>query len=415
LPFRRYEKTNEDIRQRLKVFKDRRTHVTVQDLLSRTFRFNPAYQFIPFNRLSEEDRRRLRVRTEAAEFHGVLMPSAPGLSVKAICQHTATLLESLRIPNTLPAKAREEFSQGQSTLVRMVLDSVLEVQIGETFVSGASALNALEGRASEIKCENVPARLSLEALKYGQALECSHAPELSWRLYYYNRLPASPNWSNRIKSERDFAHYLGLESGSAIQSLLDREWTRHDPPPDNPGWLFLRSRNIPFSKSRYKLYISPHSEDLRETLRLALPVLTDMRMPSFKVARNLYGVLRPDKLIVYVPTFKQLQAISDSLLIKLKNVRAHGVPFTAGIDTRGLLSWGIDPPRGEQLSSWQGTSWRLWVTDRLAVALLSAKESPSETEFEPWQFALRRISAEGVDTSNWTPAKIEWAVAHGGE
>ncbi|MDX6694647.1 MAG: hypothetical protein QOF02_2250 [Blastocatellia bacterium] len=381
----------------------------IQDLLGRKFRFNPAYRFSSFDQLTEEDRRLLGTIDGDPEICGILVPSAPGLSVKAVCRNTALLLESLRSPGFLSTETQKEFSQGNSTLLRLVLDSVLEVQLGDAFVSGASAAKIMGPCALEKNDESRPARLSLEALQYGQALECGHAPMLSARLYFYNRMPASPRWTRRINTRREFADYLGLEAEGVNQRLLNREWMLLNASPDNPGWLSWRSRRHPRVRSPYKLYLSPQCEDLRETLRIVLPILTELDLPAFKLARDLYGILRPDKFVIYVPTLEQLEVTSDTLLSNLNGVRAHGVPFTANIDAEGLVSWGMDPPKCERLSSWQGTSWRRWVTDRLAVALLAAKESPPNAELEPWQFALQRVNIEGVNISTWTPANVEWA------
>ncbi|HEY0546415.1 MAG TPA: hypothetical protein VGC91_13640 [Pyrinomonadaceae bacterium] len=381
----------------------------IQRLLGCAFRFNPSYQFISFDHLTEEVRQLLGVKSSDPEFCGVLMPSAPGLSVKAVCQNTVLLLESLRSPGSLPADTQQEFSQKSSTLVRLVLDSVLEVQLEDGFVTGAAAAKMLGLRVLEKSDEGRLGRLSLEALQYGQALECGHAPALSARLYFYNRMPASPRWTHRINTRQEFADYLGLEAGGVNRLLLNREWMLLNASPDNPGWLSWRSRRNPRMRSSYKLYLSPQCEDLRKTLRIVLPILTELELPAFKLGRDLYGILRPDKFVIYVPTRERLDVAVDALLSNLEGVRAHGVPFTAGIDADGLVSWGMDPPRDEQLSSWQGTSWRRWVTDRLAVALLTAKESPPNAELEPWQFALQRVQIEGVDTRTWTPANVEWA------
>jgi hypothetical protein len=68
-----------------------------------------------------------------------------------------------------------------------------------------------------------------------------------------------------------------------------------------------------------------------------------------------------------------------------------------------LLSWGIDPPRQKGALSWQEReSWRLWITNRLATAILAAKKTQSDG-LEPWRFALERLRLENVDTETWTP------------
>jgi hypothetical protein len=68
----------------------------------------------------------------------------------------------------------------------------------------------------------------------------------------------------------------------------------------------------------------------------------------------------------------------------------------------------MDPPAEPGTPLWQErASWRLWVTNRLATALLSAKTSALQT-MEPWQFALERLRLEGVDIASWTPVQMIW-------
>jgi hypothetical protein len=68
-----------------------------------------------------------------------------------------------------------------------------------------------------------------------------------------------------------------------------------------------------------------------------------------------------------------------------------------------LLSWGFDPPPDKGALAWrERESWRLWVTNRLAIALVSAKRRGA-AGIEPWQFALERLRLENVDTDTWAP------------
>lgn len=339
---------------------------------------------------------------------GVLIPAAPGLSVKAVSADTAELLESLRVPGPLPKEARKTLARNGTVLLRLVLDSMLEVRTRDGFISGSSVgayLNPLKTKKEP--CTR-PAILSLQAVQYAQALTCANPPALSARMYFYNRLPATYRWARHLGSPSDFARFLGIEAGTNIRKLLDHKWMALEPSPENPGWLSWRSLHRPYKHSRYKLYLSPLWEDIQDTLSIALPIMTDLRLPAFKLGGDLHGILRPDKMVIYSSTFEELSTAASMLLTGLRGIRAHGVPFTAAIDSEGLLSWGIDPPRHQRLSTWQGTSWRRWVTDQLAVALVAAKSKPSETTLQPWEFALQRLAMEGIDIETWVPKNIEW-------
>ena len=145
---------------------------------------------------------------------------------------------------------------------------------------------------------------------------------------------------------------------------------------------------------------------MRDAFGVAVQVLTQSRVTAFKVAGHVVGLLRPDKLVAYFADLEGLQEAADDLRRMLKTCPSHGVPFTAGLDEGGLLSWGLDPIHAGQGFVWQeGESWRVWLTNQLAVALLQAKRSRSQA-LEPWQFALERLRLEGVDTDSWIPGEV---------
>ena len=160
----------------------------------------------------------------------------------------------------------------------------------------------------------------------------------------------------------------------------------------------------------YKLYVSPDCAFVHDAFSAALEVLSDLRAPCFKIGKDVHGLLRPDKMVAYFSSFEALEEAAGRLGRRLAGVAAHGVPFSAELAADGLLSWGIDPPRQQQTLPWQEhQSWRLWITNRLATALLAAKASPQRA-MEPWQFALERLRLEGVDITSWTPATTIWRV-----
>jgi hypothetical protein len=135
----------------------------------------------------------------------------------------------------------------------------------------------------------------------------------------------------------------------------------------------------------------------------------------FKIGKGAHGLLRPDKMVVYFTSYEDLIATAEQLKTELEGCPAHGVPFTAELAGEGLLSWGVDPSGQGQVLPWVGReSWRLWVTNRLAVALI-ATSTEDTANLEPWQFALRRLQLEGVDTGSWTPAGTDWKRSFGAE
>ena len=187
-----------------------------EGLVNCRFRLNPAYDVIPYGRLSGDDLQRFGLTVDSADLSAVLVPSADGLPVKALGRDTANLLTAVRNAEELPSEIRERFTQDVSPLLRLVLDAVLEVQLGSRFVNGPEAAEGLRLETGGSGSSTVPARLSLEALQYGQTLAVRHAQTLSARMYSYNRVPASVHWVESVSSAAAFADFVGLGSNSGF-------------------------------------------------------------------------------------------------------------------------------------------------------------------------------------------------------
>jgi hypothetical protein len=136
-----------------------------------------------------------------------------------------------------------------------------------------------------------------------------------------------------------------------------------------------------------------------------IPAIEHCRANAFKIGKDLMGVLRSDKMIAYFSHREQAHEAADRILAQLKGCPSHGVPFTAQLGSP-LLSCGEDPPADRDVPPWLARqSWRLWVTNRLAVALAQALQQADDDPAaspEPWKFAVDRLSLEGVDTNTWT-------------
>jgi hypothetical protein len=378
-------------------------------LLVRRYRLSPSFDVVRQKDLRTDDFQRLSSIRFGSEFASFILPNEPGLSAKAVSADMGTLLASLRSPSELPPAARVEFEKDHASLQRLVMDSVLEVESEGRFLSGVEAAVVLGVKIPNSRLHSRQSRLSIEALRYGQALHLTDGPVLAARLYLYNSMPVSPRWTRLLGSETDVRKYIGLDRSSSTRRLLDRSW-KAGVAPGAPGWVIWRLRPSPPEGCRFKLYISPRCEHLGLALRASVPILTEMEIPAFKVGRDAHGVLRPDKFVVYAPTRSLLQQAQTALSTALRGLEAQGVPFTAPVDPDGLISWGIDPPQSESLSRTHTTSWRRWLTERLAVAILAAKRSsPSPGCPEPWRFALARLGLDGVDVENWLPTGAVWA------
>ncbi len=410
-------------------------------ILGGTLRANPAYELVLFDRLGEGERKLLADLRREPGFYGVLRPRlehagapAGSLSIKAVDCDTALLLYTLREPAPLPAYVEERFGHETGrAIAQLVADGVLEVAQGEAFVSGAAALHLVVSGGASVTGERPReggriAEISRDALRYAEALPIDEALALSGRLYGYNRRPLNSRWKRLLPDAAAVPGFLGFAPGGAAAALLSRRWTALAP---SPAWLSWKAKEgaggqLPSSGPMFKLYVSPDPEHLADGGFAAIvAALTELRVPQFKVGADAAGLLRADKIVTYFPDFESLARAAHGLAEALAGVPAQGVPFTAEIGGDGLLSWGADPPRGEGLP-WEGqSSWRVWLTHRLARALLAARAGAkgsgengdhgnngnSGHGVPPWRFALERLRLEGVDTDTWTPGALLWKEA----
>jgi hypothetical protein len=172
------------------------------------------------------------------------------------------------------------------------------------------------------------------------------------------------------------------------------------------SWRPIEHRHAPRDEGTFKLYVSPRPEHIREAFHALVRVLAEIPGSQFKIGPDATGLLRPDKLVAYFGNRAELDRALAALHVELAGCPAHGIPFTAGIDDDGLLSWGVDPPESERALSWQQReSWRFWVATRLGGAIAIAKRAQTGA-VEPSRFAIERVRRHGVDVDTWTPATV---------
>jgi hypothetical protein len=386
------------------------------NLTQACLRANPAYELVLFDRLSAKDRETLDMLSADPECYGVLRHREdPGRSLKAVSHDTALLLFALKEAGRLPRYAIRELGDKCTAVVsKMILDDVLEIESNGVMLSGPAAGALLYGAEPATGSETTLATISRRALEYAASLALESVARLSSRLYAYNTLPASRRWRETLPSETATASYLGLAGGRAAQAMSHR-WR---PLPESPAWISWRARSVgPKDPSldkqatASKLYVSPACDQLRDAVQAIAEVIANSNAEQWKIGKGIHGLLRPDKIVIYLNSFADLQEIAVRLMDRLSGCEAHGVPFTAELAGNGLLSWGIDPPSEANNAPWfEGGSWRSRLCDRLAMALIQAGQS-TETKStgntnhdETVRFALQRLRLEGIDTSTWTPA-----------
>ncbi len=392
------------------------------DLLRATLRANPAYELLLFDRLPAGQRGVLAGLTRDPEMYGVLKArEGEGLPVQSLSCDTALLFLTLAQPGHAPAYLERKLgARAAEVLLQLVVERILEVELGERFVSGAAAhalLFGAEGPADGAGDDGPLARLSVTALRDAAALDVDDALRLTAWLYAYNGYPRSPRHRRELPDDAAVTKHLGLAVGP-LATVLDRGWVPLTPDGEGTGWRVWRPRRLRAGRGAdgggsaqivYKLYLSPAWEATREAFHAGFGVLADSPPFQIKMGRDLGGLLRPDKLVAYFASFEALGEAAERLRAALSGCAAQGVPFTAGIGEDALLSWGLDPPPRAEAAPWQEReSWRLWVTQRLASALLATRGVEG---VEPVRFALERLSLEGFDGRSFTPSPRIWREA----
>jgi hypothetical protein len=404
-----------------------------------TFRFNPDLELVLFDRLDTTLQARLSDLSRDPSFYGILRlanraleasAAAPLTTTRPVDRETALLLLTLRTPGPLPQYARRLLGRdGGHAITNLVLDAVLEIEFAGAFRSGPTAIDALSQEWPElgldlrgVEGEDEPpglvARLSIHALRHAARLPIDDVAALAGRLYRYNRLPLSPSAAtDRDARSVSDADRLGL-AGPDIATALERGWVCTDSSATD-GWMSWGPRAAvqPTATLRgtVKLYVSPLPAAVPATLAASIAAATEHRALALKVGTGPYGLLRPDKLVIYFAHREHLQAAAARLATALDGVPAHGVPFTVAVTDDGLLSWGADPPthaggRGDWVGRTGTESWRSWLTTQLAAAIVAGRQGndPAASERSAVRFALRRAAALQVDPVTWTPADTLW-------
>lgn len=328
----------------------------------------------------------------------VLLPrDGTAAGARALTTETASLIRSLRAPRRLEAGD----GGAHRAIPQMVLDGVLEVECAGEFVSGPAAHPVwFDGAPPHAASRH--AALSQDAVRHGEALGVGGL-ELQHRLYQFNSRPATPEWRHRLGGDPAVASYLRAATSSPRGLVHTAE----------PAWHYWRRRARHRARGRrspaLKLYVSPGIEGLPEALDAALTLLQSVTgMVAVKAARDVYGLMRPDSLVAYFTDRAALDEAATHLAAALAGASPQGVPFTAECGGDGLLSWATDPPADSASLDWTGdSSWRAWITGRLASSLSAAASRPARVP--GWVFALDRLSLDGVDPETWTPSALPWA------
>jgi hypothetical protein len=395
-------------------------------LESATYRFNPALELVVFDRLEPSLQSRLASLTRDPSFYGVILPvdrqAAAPATAKAADRESALLLLTLRTPGPIPEYARRLLGpDAWHTITGLVLDGILEIESAGVFRSGPNAIGSrgVDGY-DEVAGDSPPrgriAQISIDALRHAAALPIDDVAVLAGRLYRHNSLPLTPANASATMPVTDLTR-LGI-ARPAVATTLDRVWTCTASGADGE-WLCWsaaeRWESADGTRGTCKLYVSPAPAAIPEAFAATVAAATAHQALAFKAGAGPYGLLRPDKLVIYFRHRDDLYAAAAALTDALAGAPAHGVPFTAGITPDGMISWAADPPtHAGVIGGAASESWRSWLTTQLAAALIAGRttgpRAPDQADpvHDPVRFALRRAAALRIDPRTWIPADTVW-------
>jgi hypothetical protein len=284
-------------------------------------------------------------------------------------------------------------------IVELVLDGVVEVQVGGDFLTGPLAWQTLWSGRHRRPPPDAVARSSYAALAYAERLRLTSPLVLASRLYAFGRVPLSRRWSRTWPDDRTVLAALGR--GTAT---LNRNWRRSSP--GSTGWLsWTRSGTEGVTEARYKLYLSPAVEALTAVLAGIVGVLDGAGATRFKIGADAAGLLRPDKIVIYPADLAELEVVVAALTAAYDGVQPHGVPFSAQLMGDGLLSWSGDPPSDAGPVGSSPESWRWSVARRLAEYLVAAHAAGLSGGVAT-SYALDRLDVDGVDAVSFLPGGL---------
>lgn len=299
------------------------------------------------------------------------------------------ILTALRLPRALPRALAAQVAHPEQVLARLVLAGLLEVKRGDRFVSGIAAF---ERETTAFAPEDLDESRRVSELALSYAVAARHLPVamLAERLYAFNTLPRSP--SAKQDPEEYFRKLTGIDLSTPCPEIGGRAWnvTFH------PSWVYFGLGAA--SGNRFKVYLCPRPEDTHAVIPAFAQILSRSSGAIFKIAYPAGSLVRPDKIVTYLPSFEDLEATLSLLVHSVPAARAQTVPFSAPVPGSSLFSWGVDPPGG---SDRVARSWRSWLTHQIAeTAHEVPKAARSDEAFEHLRAALL---LKDIDPYTWLP------------
>jgi hypothetical protein len=322
----------------------------------------------------------------ASGFTSVCIDTRAGRSMQAVDASADAMLR--RLADGLRVEGDRD------VLATLVLAGLVEVRHPERgWLTGAAATNVVAADLPPDHAAGPSSRLARAAFEHARLLQIDDPATLAARLYFFNRLPITRPWREHWRNQATILAQLGLGRPDCFPTLTRIGGLA-------PSWIAWGRAGTRPTTRPFKLYLSPLPGDLGTCLR-AVRRLPELDFYAVKIGGDVGTLLRPDKCVMYFANRASMEATASILTDRLRAIDGHGVPFTAWFDTKGLLSWGLDPaPEASNIGRFTDSSWRIWICNRLAVACLSSRALPVD---DAWAFARASLHFSGVNCDSWAP------------
>jgi hypothetical protein len=355
------------------------------------------YRYSSISELSPALMQNLAPLIAATQAEGFLLPRQEAASALSLVPAHGALSKLFELAADGVALSTAASIISTPDILRLCTLGMLAVRLSSGSLSGPAAQLLLAEKESKVLPP--PRRtdpMSEAAIRHAVRLPIMDILSLTERLYSYN-------------SEPVFHSGLLAHTESEVKQLVGAAFsdtsTPRPAPSDNPGWHMFYPVNPSEDRAEtaqhYKLYISPVVQDLPRCLSRLATILPRLRFQAWKVGRFTYGISRPDKICLYFGSLTDAQSAAQVLSGEMQEIRQQGVPFTERQDNVGLISLAMDPPRQTARSVFSTqNSWRLWVSRKIATAVILAKQSP-DYPLSPEQSALWTMQFLGVEPETW--------------
>lgn len=246
--------------------------------------------------------------------------------------------------------------------------------------------------------------VSDRAIRHGQRLAVDDPIRLSAKLYFYGRRPATPELLAGFCTPASVIAHLGVSPDG------DTQWQPFFPDEQAGGshWCVLRRRSGGSRRSGAKLYITIKHEYLRPLMRTILRVAAINGASAVKLPFSAHSLVRPDHLMLYFANVADARQAANAMWPPLRTEAPgdpawQSLPFSAPcFDHPSPLYWGVDPPGSESRVAWlEQESWRLRLTNQIALAILQARRSLDDSKMVR-SYVKLRLEINGICTRTWT-------------